>query len=123
MRPGCAPNADGPHPKHLCRESVLAVASHCAGVTAQGDQLACVLGPGWETMRYGQLADRAIALERASGSPGGLPAAWSRRRRTRPALVGLQVVGGFAVCELLARSLWRCNCGCEVLGLSSREGP
>ena len=38
----------------------------CA-VTAEGDQLARVLGPGWEAMRYGQLADRAIALERAAG--------------------------------------------------------
>jgi hypothetical protein len=36
-------------------------------VTVQGDQLVRVLGPRWETMRYGQLADRAIALERAAG--------------------------------------------------------
>jgi hypothetical protein len=35
-------------------------------VTSQGDQLARVLGPGWQTMRYSQVADRAPELERAA---------------------------------------------------------
>jgi len=35
-------------------------------VTAQGDQLARVLGPDWEAVRHGQVVDRAIAPERAA---------------------------------------------------------
>jgi hypothetical protein len=35
-------------------------------VTVNGDQLARVLGPGWQTMRYSQIADRAHELEKAA---------------------------------------------------------
>lgn len=35
-------------------------------MTAQGDQLARVLGPGWQTMRYSQLDAHAHTLEQAA---------------------------------------------------------
>lgn len=35
-------------------------------MAAQGDRLESVLGPGWETVRYSQIADRARELEKAA---------------------------------------------------------
>jgi hypothetical protein len=48
------------------RQSVPAVASLHRAAEAAGDQLARVLCLGWERMRCGQLADRAIAPEQAA---------------------------------------------------------